>query len=507
MATIKEMAVPQSKWNKLKLSRKTGWMIGGALVILVTLAAYSYYINAQASAQTAVESELQTATVRQGDLVIYANATGTLISNSDASFGFGTGGQVTEVFVNVGDQVEAGQVLAQLNNTSAQLNYEQAKRALAELTSSAAIATAKQNLAVAEDTLATEKVELEYLISPSVLTWEERTAAAQEALIAAQAADSTNSTAETQQKLKDAELALKLAEANLRSAQAAYESYVKEHFTETETNPFTGEERVVYYIDEETGKRYTVVYAPTKAEIDAARASYELAKASLAEAKDYLAALNGEDIPANATGSALAELQSAKDALAEAQDSLTDTQLIAPISGTIMSLDFGVGDIVSGSLVVATISDLSQPYLEVFLDESDWANIRVGYEADITFDILPERVFTGTVVQVDPGLYTESGTSVVRALVQLENVDTVLNLPLGTSAAVDVIGGRAENVALVPIEALRETSPGEYAVFVLEDGEPRLRVVEVGIKDLLFAEVKSGLQAGEVVTTGITETE
>lgn len=481
--------------------------MGGVFVILAALTAYSYYTKAQASEQTTVGSELQTATVRQGDLVIYANGTGTLISNADAAFGFGAGGQVTEVFVNVGDQVEADEVLAELNNTSAQTNYEQAKRALAELTSPAAIATAKQNLALAEDALATEKVELEYLISPSVLTWEERTGAAQETLIAAQAADSTNSTAETQQKLNDAELALKLAEANLRSAQAAYESYVREHFTETETNPFTGEERVVYYIDEVTGKRYTVVYAPTKAEIDAARASYELAKASLAEAKDYLGALNGEEIPATATGSALAELQSAKDALAEAQNSLTDTQLLAPISGTIMSLDFGVGDMVSGSSAVATISDLSQPYLEVFLDESDWANVRVGYEAEITFDILPERVFSGMVVQVDPGLFTESGTSVVRAFVQLENTDAPLNLPLGTSAAVDVIGGRAENVALVPIEALHETSPGEYAVFVLEDGEPRLRVVEVGLRDLLFAEVKSGLQAGEVVTTGITETE
>jgi HlyD family secretion protein len=507
MTTIKEMTVPQSRWKKIKRTQKAGWLIGGVLILLAAFTAYSYYTNTQASAQTAVESELQTATVRQGDLVIYANGSGTLISKSDASFGFSTSGQVTEVFVNVGDQVESGQVLAELNNTSAQLNYEQAKRALAELTSPAAIATARQTLALAEDTLATEKVELEYLISPSVLTWEERTVVAQEALIAAQAEDSANSTSETQQKLKDAEFALKLAEANLRSANAAYDSYVKEHFTETETNPFTGEERVVYYIDEETGKRYTVVYAPTKAEIDAARASYELAKASLAEAQDYLAALNGQEIPATATGSALSELQNARGTLTEAQNSLTDTQLISPISGTIMSLDFSVGDIVSGSSAVATISDLSQPYLEVFLDESDWANIRAGYDAEITFDILPERIFNGMVVQVDPGLYTESGTSVVRALVQLENVDTTLDLPFGTSAAVDVIGGRAENVALVPIEALRETSPGEYAVFVLEDGEPRLRMVEVGIRDLLFAEVKSGLQAGEVVTTGITETE
>ena len=80
-------------------------------------------------------------------------------------------------------------------------------------------------------------------------------------------------------------------------------------------------------------------------------------------------------------------------------------------------------------------------------------------------------------------------------------------LLLGMNAAVDVIGGRAEDVALVPVEALRELSPDEYAVFVMEDGELKLRPVEVGLMDFTFAEIKSGLEIGEVVTTGIVETQ
>jgi HlyD family secretion protein len=39
------------------------------------------------------------------------------------------------------------------------------------------------------------------------------------------------------------------------------------------------------------------------------------------------------------------------------------------------------------------------------------------------------------------------------------------------------------------------------------DGEPKLRVVEIGLQDLFYAEVISGLEPGDVVTTGITETE
>jgi hypothetical protein len=68
---------------------------------------------------------------------------------------------------------------------------------------------------------------------------------------------------------------------------------------------------------------------------------------------------------------------------------------------------------------------------------------------------------------------------------------------------VDVIGGRADNALLVPIEALHPAGD-QYTVFVMENGKPVLHVVQVGIQDQVSAEIKSGLQAGDVVTTGIT---
>ena len=132
--------------------------------------------------------------------------------------------------------------------------------------------------------------------------------------------------------------------------------------------------------------------------------------------------------------------------------------------------------------------------------------MQVGYDAEVTFDALPDTTYTGKVIQVDPGLYTSGNNSVVRAMVELDKPANGFNLPTGSTAAVDVIAGQARNAVLVPIEALHETSPGNYALFVLENGQSHLRVVEVGIQDTLYAEIKSGLQAGEVVTTGITAT-
>jgi multidrug efflux pump subunit AcrA (membrane-fusion protein) len=105
-------------------------------------------------------------------------------------------------------------------------------------------------------------------------------------------------------------------------------------------------------------------------------------------------------------------------------------------------------------------------------------------------------------------LVSQSNTTVVSSLVELETFKTGWDhLPVGSAAGVDVIGGKAENAVLVPVEALREISDGEYAVFVMEDGEPRMRMVEVGLQDLIYAEIISGLKVGDVVTTGQVETQ
>lgn len=480
---------------KPKMTRRTAWIALLALFVLAAGGGYAYYQFAYLPAQTtSTESELQTATVRTGDLVIYASGTGTLIASNEVDLAFETGGEVTEVLVEVGDVVQAGDMLAQVDDTSVQIALTQAKRTLLELTSANAIATAQEAMAAAQTTMQEALDHLEYVVSPQVLHWEEEVAAAEKAVAEAQAAlDADPNNKDLQQALKDAQDYLTRAKSNLGSAQAAYETdYLPTNFT-------------VKTIDQTTHRIAKYVAAPTEAEILEARAAYAAAQAALEEAKWLYSALTGGEVPENATGSGLTELEQARTEVESAQNSLDGTRLVAPISGTVMSLDLSVGDTVGSSTTIVSIADLTQPRLEVFLDESDWTNVRVGYETEVIFDILPDNTYTGTVIQVDPGLYTSNNTSVVRAIVKLDEVGDAFNLPLGTTASVDVIGGRAENAVLVPIEALHQAGD-QYTVFVLENGELKLRVVQIGIQDLLYAEVISGLEAGEVVSTGITET-
>lgn len=482
-------------------SRSLKKIIGIIVVLAVLGGGGAYAYSAWFAPEEVVdEPTMQTATVRQGDLTLYATGSGELIAATDATFGFDASGQVTVLNVSVGDMVEAGDVLAEIDDTDAQLAYQDAVRALNELISPSSIASAKQAVAEAELSLIDAKDYLGYLISPSVLTWEEKVTEAQNALLAAKAENDA-------EKIAAAEATLETAEGKLAWAQNDYYVYVDETFAETETNDRTGEEKIVWYYDEK-GNKYKNLLIPSDLDIAQARAAYDLWKATLQEDEWYLALLQGEEIPENATGSQLAILETAQTNVDNALANIEATRLVAPISGMIISLDANIGDQVSSNTNVITIADISEAYLDIYLDESDWGMIAVDYPVEVIFDVLPDKTFTGVVESVDPALYTESNTSVVRATVRLDAASYGgTHLPIGSAAAVEVIGGEAKNAILVPIEALKEASPGQYTVFVMVDGKPKLRVVEIGLQDLFYAEVISGLEPGDVVTTGIMETE
>ncbi|OGO41438.1 MAG: hypothetical protein A2W36_01255, partial [Chloroflexi bacterium RBG_16_58_14] len=304
---------------------------------------------------------------------------------------------------------------------------------------------------------------------------------------------------------------LKYAQDSLAHFQKVYEyEYIAKTFTQYRTmrSPRGTRTEVIKIVDEETGERSILIYPPTEGEIGMARADYELAKASIREAQTYLDVLNGSfgEIPEGATGASLVTYIETEHALKTAEYNLNATRLSAPISGIVTTLDINVGDFADESSVV-TISDFDQPYsLDAYLDAEDWGQVRVGYEVEVSFDIIPGQTFTGTVTGVYPTLDTSSFTSTLVHITARLNETIPYELPAGSSAAVDVIGGRAENAVLVPVEALHEIDDGKYALFVMENGKLRLRVVEVGLQDLRKAEILSGLDTGDVVTTGVVET-
>jgi HlyD family secretion protein len=484
-----------------------------AVILLVaglSIGGYFLYSRIFASQATTTDATpLQTAKATQGDLVLYANGTGTVTPITESNIGFNSNGQAKEIYIKVGDTVEAGQVLAQLDDTDAQIQLARAQQDMNALTSAEAIATAKQTLANAVTEFAAAKESLEFLVSPEVLFWEERVAEREQTRTDAQTAAQTDTSEAAKQKVSEAETSLTYAQNQLKYFQSVYEAtYIPENFTQYRTmrTPRGTVTEVIQVEDPDTGRMVDLINAPTEGEIGIARSAYDLAKATIAEAQIYLDVLNGGEIPEGATGTNLVAYMQTQHALETAEYNLTATKLVAPFNGTVTALDMTVGDRVGGSFVV-TISNLDQPYvLDAYLDAEDWGSVKNGYEVEVSFDILPDQLFTGVVTNVYPTLDTTSSNTELVHITAMLNDSIPYELPAGSAASVDVVGGRAENAVLVPVEALHEISDGQYTLFVMQNGTLRLHVVEVGLQDLTQAQIISGVDVGDIVTTGVVET-
>jgi RND family efflux transporter MFP subunit len=234
----------------------------------------------------------------------------------------------------------------------------------------------------------------------------------------------------------------------------------------------------------------------------------ETAQSNLTQAKlQYEKYKNGPSV--QDVTAAQSDLNNAQAQLALAKQTVSIEELVAPITGTVLTVASNVGGVVgtSGNSAVFTLADVSQVVLDTYMDETDLNNIKVGYNANVVFDALPDQTFTGTVTLVNPGLITVSNVQAIEISVVLNNVKPSDNLMVGLNAAVDVVAGKSTNAVLVPVVALHELDPGEFAVFVVVNGVPTLRPVKVGLKDVTNAEILSGVQAGEIVSTGVIKTQ
>lgn len=142
---------------------------------------------------------------------------------------------------------------------------------------------------------------------------------------------------------------------------------------------------------------------------------------------------SGEGMPTVTTPATQAQLNLRQAQLTQ-ETHLAGATITAPMDGTIMGINGHLGG-QAGSDPFITMADLSQPTLEIFLDETNLDRVEVGSEVDVVFSGLPAEVFSGTVAHVDPQLATSgSGLSTLRALVALDGHQGQ-TLPAGLTAA------------------------------------------------------------------------
>jgi HlyD family secretion protein len=151
---------------------------------------------------------------------------------------------------------------------------------------------------------------------------------------------------------------------------------------------------------------------------------------------------------------------------------LEDTDVRAPITGTVLEKDVERGTViasatsnVSGGTTLMKMANLNQVQVRTLIDETDIGKVQPGQRATVTVDAFPNRPFSGTVLKVEPQAQTEQNVTMFPVLVRIDNKEGLLRP--GMNAEVEVHVGQRDSVLAVPNAALRTSRDVGSAAQVL----------------------------------------
>ncbi|AGF76468.1 efflux RND transporter periplasmic adaptor subunit [Bartonella vinsonii] len=205
-----------------------------------------------------------------------------------------------------------------------------------------------------------------------------------------------------------------------------------------------------------------------------------------------------------------------------AEVNLGYTRVTAPSAGTVLATIVEEGqnvNAVQSAPTIVILGDLSKMTIKAQISEADILKVQAGQPLYFTVLGNSQRHYEGTLervepapesvradVSINPGVTDSSALSssaiYYNGIVHVDNEDNFLQTYM--TAQVHIILGRAQNVLLVPSDALRnETKDRKAWVSVLEGRKKVVtKQVTIGLNNKMVAEVVSGLKEGDVVITG-----
>lgn len=221
---------------------------------------------------------------------------------------------------------------------------------------------------------------------------------------------------------------------------------------------------------------------------------------------DAVAAIGGEAAQ-NALENAAMSVESAQLSLQRSQDALENYTITSPISGTVIEKNFKAGDKLDGmeSGALAVIFDLSSLKLQINVSELNISQLQPGQKVEITAEALPDQVFYGVVDSVSINGTTTKGFTTYPVTIVLEEFGA---LNPGMNVSAKVIISQETNALCIPVSAVNSdgtvlvAAPGalsEDGSTVVDPSKAERRTVTLGPGDQEYVSVTEGLEEGEVV--------
>jgi HlyD family secretion protein len=499
------------------------------------------------TACTAEPAPSATLRVDRGTVSTTVSASGTLVAISEQNLGFPEGGQLVEVLVNVGVRVEAGQVLARLDDFALQqtLAQEQAQLAqqqaeLERARNGNSVQAAGRTLEQANEILeatkqqvnetneanksATSRARKQLEFDKAVLERAEEQLRRDQEDCGSDSDEDDNATATTS--------ATPTPSAESDSSDSESDTAeVTGTSTSTSTDPCDSIASDITAVED--AKR-TVLSSETsldtaehQEDVDAASGQVSIANAeqSVVTAENDQGAAD-VDQPADIAAQE-AVVRDAEAAVAIAQRNVDNRVLRAPVAGVVSAINGTTGEFVaaaSGTTAMApgssaalpestdaetgdsgdadggafiTLNNLNTFQLVVPFEESDAARVAVNQSVEVTVDAIPDLQAQGTVLSIGPSGTSSSGIVEYYATIVLaEGSDS--RLRDGQTALADVLVETVDNVLRVPSAAVRRDAAGATSVDVRgEDGQAIATPFVAGTVGDEYTQVNSGLREGQ----------
>jgi HlyD family secretion protein len=296
------------------------------------------------------------------------------IEGDDAAVAAKTAGRIREITVREGDRVEAGQVIAVLDDEQVRAREQQAEAAVSQ--ADARVRVAQHQLLVLNEQLRQSQLGVE----------QART--------------------DARGRVSEAEGRLAAAEAQLAQAEAAYAQakWERDAYTRLLEQGAVAQQEARQKQSAEATQ--AAVVEATRRQVEAARGVLTAARASLANPairSAQVAAIQGQILQARADiAAAESEAARACAQLEEARANRKDLHVVAPFAGTVATRTAEPGEVVAAGTPVITEVNLAEVYLRAFVPEGEIGRVRVGQPARVFLDSAPSTPIEAFVSRVDP---------------------------------------------------------------------------------------------------------
>jgi HlyD family secretion protein len=185
------------------------------------------------------------------------------------------------------------------------------------------------------------------------------------------------------------------------------------------------------------------------------------------------------------------EISAARANVQALQNTIDRASIIVPFSGTVTKISSIAGEQVSSGDPALQLDDLSNLTVELNISQLEINDIELRQSAELSFSAIPNRTYSGTVIDISEAGSESDGETLFSVLVALDNADELVKP--GFTVTVNIITNLAEDALLVPNIAIQYDDAGVAYVMVADDlGEFITVPIETGARSDAFTELKAG---------------